>query len=92
MNLVTPETDVTSHYFWATARCYQLDDDGLTEYIREQTYRTFDQDKVVLEAQQRNLGPDSPSPFPVALRTDAGPIQARKLIDELLLNEQKVVE
>lgn len=90
MNLVTPETDVTSHYFWSTARCYQLDDDGLTEYIREQTYRTFDQDKVVLEAQQRNLGPDSPSPFPVALRTDTGPIQARKLIDELLLQEQKV--
>ncbi|TAL76891.1 MAG: aromatic ring-hydroxylating dioxygenase subunit alpha [Burkholderiaceae bacterium] len=89
MNLVTPETDVTSHYFWGIARAYQRDDEALTTYIREQIYRTFNQDKVVLEAQQRNLGPDSPSPFPVALRTDAGPIQARKLIDELLRNERK---
>jgi len=86
LNLITPETDTSSHYFWGIARAYQHDDEALTAYIQEQIYYTFDQDKVVLEAQQRNL---ADSPFPVALRTDAGPIQARKLIDELVMNEQE---
>jgi phenylpropionate dioxygenase-like ring-hydroxylating dioxygenase large terminal subunit len=88
LNLITPETETSSHYFWGIARAYQRDDKALTEYIEKQIYWTFDQDKVVLEAQQRMLGADASSPFPVALRTDAGPIQARKLVDQVMAKER----
>jgi phenylpropionate dioxygenase-like ring-hydroxylating dioxygenase large terminal subunit len=87
LNLITPETETSSHYFWGIARAYQRDDAELTAYIQKQIYYTFDQDKVVLEAQQRNLGLDASSPFPIALRTDAGPIQARKLLKQVIDNE-----
>jgi phenylpropionate dioxygenase-like ring-hydroxylating dioxygenase large terminal subunit len=74
-------------YFWGVARAFLHEDTALTSYIREQIYHTFDQDKVLLEAQQRNLGQES-APFPVALRTDVGPIQARKLVKQIVDKEQ----
>jgi phenylpropionate dioxygenase-like ring-hydroxylating dioxygenase large terminal subunit len=87
LNLITPETETSSHYFWGIARAYQRDDAELTAYIHKQITLTFNQDQVLLEAQQRNLGTDASAPFPVALRTDAGPIQARKLLKQIIDNE-----
>ena len=88
LNMITPETDTSSHYFWGVARAFLHEDIALTDYIREQIYHTFDQDKVLLEAQQRNLGSATDAPFPVALRTDVGPIQARKLVRQIVEQEQ----
>jgi vanillate O-demethylase monooxygenase subunit len=88
LNMITPETDTSSHYFWGVARAFLHEDTALTSYIQEQIYHTFDQDKVLLEAQQRNLGQESNAPFPVALRTDVGPIQARKLVKQIIDKEQ----
>jgi phenylpropionate dioxygenase-like ring-hydroxylating dioxygenase large terminal subunit len=88
LNMITPETETTSHYFWGVARAFLHEDTKLTSYIQAQIYHTFDQDKVLLEAQQRMMGLDSSAPFPVAFRTDIGPIQARKLVKQLVDNEQ----
>jgi vanillate O-demethylase monooxygenase subunit len=90
LNMITPETETSSHYFWGVARAFLHEDAALTAYIREQIYITFDQDKVLLEAQQHNLGAETNAPFPVALRTDAGPIQARKLVRQIVEQEQQL--
>lgn len=80
MNMITPETAATSHYFWAIARSYALDDAALTDYIRRETARTFDQDADILAAQQHSLGADPDTAFPVALRADLGAIQGRRVL------------
>lgn len=81
LNLITPETRTSSHYFWGVVRQFKLDDRSLSDYIREGITRTFDQDRAVLEAQQRAIGPDPDNiAFPVSIRADAGPIQGRKLV------------
>ncbi|WP_421955980.1 Rieske 2Fe-2S domain-containing protein [Polaromonas sp.] len=87
IHLTTPETATSCHYFWGVARAYQRDDTVLTEFIRQQSSNTFDEDKAMLEAQQRSLGDAAGSAFPVALCTDVGPIQARKLIQKRLAGE-----
>jgi phenylpropionate dioxygenase-like ring-hydroxylating dioxygenase large terminal subunit len=88
LNLITPETTTTSHYFWGIVRQFRLDDQALTDYIREGIVRTFDQDKAVLEAQQRVLGPDPDNvAFPVSIRVDAAPIQGRKLLASMIARE-----
>ena len=84
IHLGTPETSTSSHYFWGIARQYQRDDNALTEYIREQSARTFDEDKDMLEAQQRALGTGDGSGFLTALVTDAGPLHARRLLQRLI--------
>jgi vanillate monooxygenase len=88
LNLITPETKTSSHYFWGIVRQFRLDDRELTEYIRTGITRTFDQDKAVLEAQQGALGPDPDSvTFPVSIRVDAGPTQGRKLLHAMMARE-----
>jgi vanillate monooxygenase len=88
LNLITPETTTSTHYFWAIVRQFRLDDRELTDYIRDGIRQTFNQDKAVLEAQQRAIGgdPDRAS-FPVSLRIDAGPIQGRKLLAAMIARE-----
>jgi vanillate O-demethylase monooxygenase subunit len=86
-HMPTPETATSTHYFWAIARPYQLDDAALTAWIREQSARTFDEDKAMLEAQQRALGDEGSAAFSTALLTDAGPIQARRLLQSLIDKE-----
>ncbi len=88
LNLITPETQTSSHYFWGIVRQFALDDRELTEYIREGIRRTFDQDKAILEAQQRAIGPDPDQvSFPVSIRVDAGPMQGRKLLQAMIARE-----
>ena len=58
INLIVPETTTTSHYFWAIVRQFGLNDQALSDYIFEGIARTFDQDKAILEAQQREIGDD----------------------------------
>jgi vanillate O-demethylase monooxygenase subunit len=88
INLLTPETDTTTHYFWAVIRQFKMDDQSLNNYIREGISRTFDQDKAILEAQQREIGPDPDHvSFPVSIRVDAGPIQGRRLLRSFLERE-----
>ncbi len=86
INLITPETDTTSHYFWSIARAFRLDDSELTEYIRKQIYVTFNQDKLILEAQQRSLGDGDAFPMPIHL--DAGPILGRRLLQTAIDRER----
>jgi len=89
INLIVPETRTSSHYFWAIVRQFGLHDQALSNYIFEGITKTFDQDKAILEAQQREIGPDPDSVhFPVAIRVDAGPIQGRKLVAAMLAREQ----
>ena len=92
LNLITPETPTSSHYFWGIVRQFRRDDRALDETIREGIVRTFDQDKAVLEAQQRAIGPDPDNvAFPVSIRVDAGPIQGRKLVAVMIAREQASV-
>jgi vanillate O-demethylase monooxygenase subunit len=88
LNFITPETTTSTHYFWAIVRQFRIDDRELTEYIRDGIRRTFDQDKAVLEAQQRLIGGDPDhAEFPVAIRVDAAPIQGRKLLAAMIARE-----
>jgi phenylpropionate dioxygenase-like ring-hydroxylating dioxygenase large terminal subunit len=88
LNFITPETATSSHYFWASTRDYSLDDAALTEFIRKEVAFTFDQDKEVLEAQQREIGHSIDNPFPVALKADAGAIQGRRMLHMMIEKEK----
>jgi vanillate O-demethylase monooxygenase subunit len=88
LNLLTPETTTSTHYFWAVVRQFRIGDGELTDYIREGITETFDQDRGVLEAQQRAIGADPDRVmFPVSLRIDAGPFQGRKLVAAMIERE-----
>ena len=87
LNLITPETERSSHYFWAHARNLRRDDADLTATIRRSVTETFDQDKVILEAQQcavDDVGSLEPG---IVLGIDAGPVRGRRALAAALAAE-----
>ncbi len=84
---ITPETDTSSHYFWAIARDYAIDDPKMTELGLRATSAAFHEDTVMLEKQQKIIDVDPTSPQ-IDLIGDTGGLQARRIIERLLIDEQ----
>src|SRR6185437_11936901 len=55
LNACTPETERSTHYFWASARDYLLEDRQLDAFLMKLTVDAFNEDKDMLEAQQRSI-------------------------------------
>ena len=87
LNAVTPETETTSNYFWASVRCHAIGDTAADHLFLTQVGEAFEEDRRVLEAQQRAILEHEDS-WSYALQADSGSIQARRQLDRLLDNEQ----
>lgn len=87
-HLLTPETETSTHYFWAFSRNFSLDDTGLSEAVMAGTYSTFEEDRSMLEKQQETLTrfPELNVPN-VAIRVDAAPMQSRRMLQEFIEKE-----
>lgn len=87
---VTPETETTSHYFWSMATNPEEDVEAVTNKVVEQTVLTFDEDKIIIEAQYRNQLKFAERST-VDIHVDVGPNRARRIIDRLIAEQQEAV-
>ena len=78
---ITPETETSCHYFWNFVRTFRTDDEQLTRDIQRAHVNdgkgVYDQDHVVLEAQQSAIDSNPRLPF-YNLNIDAGALWARR--------------
>ena len=89
LNAITPETETTTHYFWAQAHNFKLDDPSVTELIFRQVHTAFMEDLAVIEAQQNTINAyGGRLPEPVDFNQDAGGIQARRIVEAVLAAER----
>lgn len=91
-HLITPETEFSSHYFFAQARNTFIDDEEVGRQQLDQTEFAFrTQDQPMLEAQQAAIGPvaDLMTLKPVLLQTDAPSVAARRILSRLIEAEQR---
>ena len=89
-HLLTPETEYTTHYLWATARNHDLDDDAYTARQVKAVKNIFEtQDAPMIEAQQKAMGAgtDIIKARSAILEADAAGILARRLISRRLRAE-----
>ena len=88
-HILTPETESTSHYFWATTRSMDVVDEVMDEQLRALFKQAFeDEDKPLIEAAYNNLdGSDFWDQKPVFTRVDAGGARARRLLQDLRARE-----
>ena len=87
LNACTPETESSTHYFWASARDYLLGDQQLDAFLMKLTVDAFNEDKDMLEAQQRSIELDPEAPT-VSVNADWGSVQMRRLVTSLIEREQ----
>jgi phenylpropionate dioxygenase-like ring-hydroxylating dioxygenase large terminal subunit len=91
INLITPASATTAHYFWAFARNFRIDEPAVTAFIRANVGRTFDEDQEILELQQANLGDEERDPlYRVAIGADAGVMAARRMLHARIADERAV--
>ena len=89
LNVQTPETEKTSHYFWSGAQTYEAGQSAADIRAKMLTSlpMTFGEDKVVVEAQQESIDRvDAPL---VMIASDAGLMHARRLVTAMIENEKK---
>lgn len=86
LNAMTPETATTTHYFWASVRAHALGDAAADALFLGQVGEAFEEDKAVLEAQQRALDVHGDS-WSLALRADTGSIEARRVLAARIAGE-----
>jgi phenylpropionate dioxygenase-like ring-hydroxylating dioxygenase large terminal subunit len=86
LNIITPETETTSHYFWGQAQDVKPNDPETTDLVFEQVKEAFLQDVAVFEKQQANINLD-PSAPEVDVMGDTGSLHSRRILRRLLDEE-----
>ncbi len=86
MNTITPETDRTSHYFWAFMRNYRLDSQLITTQLRQGVHGVFGEDEAMLWAQQEAIDANPDHEF-YGLNIDAGGMWVRRILDSMIARE-----
>lgn len=86
---MTPETERTSHYFYAVTRTTDLDNVEMTNAVKAMTLKAFaGEDKPMIEAQQERMGTaDFWELKPALFSVDSGAVRARRRIDAMLAAE-----
>jgi vanillate O-demethylase monooxygenase subunit len=88
-HFVTPETESTTHYFWAYGNtAVGQSKDYLDGFLAVVKKAFGEEDRPILEAQQRAMkSSDFWAEKPLVLAEDAGAIRARRLLDRLIREE-----
>lgn len=82
LDSLTPETATSCWYFWSMVRDFCIDDDALTEAMVRDNAKIFEEDRVVLEAQQQAMFQNPEAAVnTVYLNLDQGPLRMRQIID-----------
>ena len=79
VDVMTPESEASTHYFWGMARNFDIDDAGFTARFRRQQGGVFSEDVEILEAQQCSIAAN-PDLKLSGYSIDEGGVRARALI------------
>jgi vanillate O-demethylase monooxygenase subunit len=84
---VTPETDNTTHYFFAQPRNFSKVDAEVNQALHKSILLAFEEDRAIITAQAKSLrsAPPGFAMFPCGM--DAAPTQFRWLMDRALQQE-----
>lgn len=83
LHAITPETETTSHYFWAQTHDFRIDEPEVTRALFLEIQRAFHEDLEVFAAQQQSVLQD-PNKEEVNCRADRAQLLARRLVDRML--------
>jgi vanillate O-demethylase monooxygenase subunit len=86
VDVMTPESETCTWYFWGMARDFEVKDQGLTHRVKEAQGGVFAEDIAVLEAQQENIT-RRPDRQMRNFNIDSGGVRARRLIERALAKQ-----
>ena len=84
----TPETEITTHFFYGHARLFQTDSKEMDEVYRRDFFRIFMEDVAIVEAQQAAMD-QAPSRAQIDINVDAPGLAMRALLRERIAAESR---
>ena len=90
-HFLTPETQISTHYFWAVGRNMRQDDPELSESVRNGVQTTFVmEDEPMIAAIQETMGERELNEMgPLLLNIDNAAVRARRIVERRLENEAR---
>ncbi len=79
LNAITPETDKTTHYFWAQAHDFRIDEPWVTDLLVQNVHTAFMEDLWIIKLQQENID-SGKTPPRVDINHDGGGLQAIRML------------
>ena len=86
---LTPETETSTHYFFAHPHNFMIDQPEVTQKITENIRIAFEEDREMITTQQANLMLDSSFKM-LPMAADLALTQFRRVIKDLLDAEMKI--
>lgn len=80
---ITPETEHSTHDFWAVARDFALTDESVSDFLRESNRTVVLQDVVALDVLERVLADEPDGYQELSINIDTGGLAARRLMERL---------
>lgn len=88
LNAITPETERTSHYFWAQAQNFGTENDATADLDYQLVHGAFQEDLAIIKGQQQNIDLRVDAPR-LNIAGDTGGVQARRIVEQLIAAEQR---
>jgi vanillate O-demethylase monooxygenase subunit len=80
---ITPETEHTTHDFWAVARDFALDDQGVSDFLAENNRTVVLQDVAALDALEQVIASEPEGYQELSINIDTGGLAARRMLARL---------
>src|SRR5690606_11365507 len=80
---ITPETEHTTHDFWAVARDFALDDQSVSDFLAEQNRTVVLQDVAALDVLEQVIATEPEGYQELSIHIDTGGLAARRMLAKL---------
>jgi phenylpropionate dioxygenase-like ring-hydroxylating dioxygenase large terminal subunit len=84
---ITPETEHSTHDFWAVARDFALDDTSVSDFIAEQNRTVVLQDVAALDVLEQVIATEPAGYQELSINIDTGGLAARRMLAAMLAQE-----
>ncbi|MGN9781489.1 Rieske 2Fe-2S domain-containing protein [Nonomuraea sp. ZG12] len=81
---ITPETEHSTHDFWAVARDFALDDQGVSDFLAEQNRTVVLQDVAALDVLEQVIASEPAGYQELSINIDTGGLAARRMLAKLV--------
>ena len=85
--VLTPETERTSHFFWSYGHNFHLEDEALTRRLADRIATGFEEDRVMVEAQRQGGSRAGQGAHAASSRSTLGTDRARRLLERRIAEE-----
>ncbi|WP_326834141.1 aromatic ring-hydroxylating dioxygenase subunit alpha [Amycolatopsis rhabdoformis] len=88
---ITPETEHSTHDFWAVARDFALEDQGVSDFLAENNRTVVLQDVKALDILERVIAEEPEGYQELSVNIDTGGLAARRILKKLAAGESAAV-